>query len=356
MPSASSSPVPSVSVIQAACERIAVRMRDVQERRYYTWMLAVEGIINFSTITGDATWRAFAEQDIAQRNWQPDTKVPWREEPFVSLSWAWANATGDPKRMASYVEGTRDLIRELPRTPDNLITHPRGVARGGGNAVLLDSFQEYAGRMARAAKASGDSSFITECVDQVSKHRALMRDPTTGLWCQGRGWLSGQPMTLSPGTWSRGQGWLLRGLSAATEALPRSDPAYTAIRTIFIEAVDAACARQQPSGMWHALPHRPATESGPEASGTAFIAAAILRAIRTGVLPATPYRDHAWRAISALVPRVDANGMVHDACPGPGPLEKEEPWLVPKFPPGDVHGSGTMLEALVEALRMSKQA
>ena len=30
---------------------------------------------------------------------------------------------------------------ELPRTAEGLITHPRGPFRGGGDAVLLDSFQ-----------------------------------------------------------------------------------------------------------------------------------------------------------------------------------------------------------------------
>lgn len=341
----------AAGTLRAAAERIAARLCARREPHGYTWDLALEAMLGLSAVTGDARWRTAVGEDIARRGWRPEVAVPWRSEPFCCLSWAWAQATGDAHALACFVAESAAIRRELPRTSDGLITHPRGASRGGGDAVLIDSFQEYISRVARAGAVTGDVACFADCVEQVRRHRDLLRDPASGLWHQGRGWLGDRPGELSPGTWSRGQGWILRGLVSALEATPRDTPAFASMQGVLVELAHALCRRQQPSGMWHALPHRPPTQSGPEASGTGLVAAGFLRAIRTGLLPADPYQAHAQRAVAALLPRIDADGLVHDACPGPGPLQVEEPWMVPSFPPGDAHGFGTVLEALVAALR-----
>jgi rhamnogalacturonyl hydrolase YesR len=339
--------------IRAAGERIAARVAaSVTDAGHaYTRDLAMVALLDFAAATGAQRWRTVVADEAARRGWAAGFAVSWRVEPFGSLSWAWLQATGDARARAAFVAESADMRRVLERTPDGLVTHPRGAARGGGVAVLLDSFQEYACRIARAGAVCGEPAFFSDCADQVLRHRDLLRDPDTGLWRQGRGWLGHAPGLLSPGTWSRGQGWLLRGLAAAAQAIPATADEHAMVKDVLVDAVDAACAHQQPSGMWHALPHRPAGASAPESSGTGLIAAAILDSVRTGLLPAEPYRAKALRAVAALLPCVDGTGVVHAACPGPGPLEDETPWLAPAFAPGDPHGPGTVLAALAAALR-----
>lgn len=337
---------PDVAAICAAGVRIAGRVAGFapDTGHAYTRDLALVALLDFAAATGEGRWRAVVGAEVSRRGWTPGFRVPWRSEPFGSLSWAWIQATGDARARTAFIAEADDMRRTLERTADGLVTHPRGASRGGGVAVLLDSFQEYASRVARAG-------FFADCAEQVIRHRQLLRDPATGLWCQGRGWLGDQPERLSPGTWSRGQGWLLRGLVAAAQAIPATAPEHATVARVFGEAVDAACASQQPSGMWHALPHRPSHESVAEASGTGLIAAAILVGVRAGLLPARPYRAHALRAVAALLPCVDGDGVVHAACPGPGPLQDETPWRAARFPPDDPHGPGSVLSALAEALR-----
>lgn len=122
----------------AAAERIALRLNPIPhgQGHAYTWDLALEAMLGLSAATGEDRWRACVEKDIARRGWTPTTRVPWPLEPFCSLTWAWAQATGDARIADNYVVETRAMVRELPRTADGLVTHPRGESRGGGHAIL----------------------------------------------------------------------------------------------------------------------------------------------------------------------------------------------------------------------------
>jgi len=344
--------LPHVPAIRAAAERIASRVGNGGDPAHaYTRDLALEGVLHLAVLTGDRRWYEVVEAAVSQRGWTAGVRAPWRSEPFCSLSWAWITATSSAAGRSAFCAEAEDMCRTLERTADGLVTHPRGASRGGGVAVLLDSFQEYASRVARAGAWLGNVELFADVAEQATKHRDLLRDPVSGLWCQGRGWIADRPHQLSPGTWSRGQGWLLRGLVAAVQAIPTTAPAHATVKAIFVQAAEAVRACQQTSGMWHALPHRPASDSVAESSGTGLIAAALLDGIRSGIVPIEGYRECAMRAVAALVPRVDGAGVVHDACPGPGPLQEEAPWLVPHFPPGDPHGAGCVLAALTAALR-----
>jgi unsaturated rhamnogalacturonyl hydrolase len=209
--------------------------------------------------------------------------------------------------------------------------------------------------MARAGALSHDNAYFAEAARQLRLYRSLVRDPQTGLWHQGRGWINGQPEAISPGVWSRGHGWLLRGLTAALAVMPRDSAEYREMQQTLVELTDALLARQQPSGMWHCLLDRPPTASPAESSGTAMIATALARASREGTLSGDKYRDAARRAFQALPAYVDAAGVVLSVSPGPGPLESETPWLVDSFPPGNDHGTFALMFAAAESVRAQRQ-
>ena len=221
--------------------------------------------------------------------------------------------------------------------------------------MLLDSMQEYTARMARAGAMTGEVAYFAEAAKQIRLYRSIVRDPKTGLWHQGRGWLKDQPAGISPGTWSRGHGWLLRGLTAALAEMPRESNEYREMQTTLVELADALLSRQQPSGMWHCLLDRPPEASPAESSGTAMIATALARASREGTLAGDKYRDAARRAFAALAAYVDSDGVVLSVSPGPGPLESEEPWLVDNFPPGNDHGTFALMYAAAESVRFNRK-
>ncbi len=301
---------------------------NVSDRGNYIRDLALEGLVHWSTATGDPRWIQHVDGVVRGKG---TPSVEWRHEPFGSVTWAWASARGDRAVLDAWVDSTLHCVDEVPRSADGLFVHPRGPQPGDGNAVLIDSMQEHVCRLARAAAHSGEQTLAALAVDQMRLHRSLLRDPGTGLWSQGRGWLRDDPQRLSPGAWSRGHGWLMRGFVAAAEILPPSWHERQAFVDVIRELATALLAIQDTDGWWHAMLSRPWAGSGIEASGTAMIAAGMARAVRAGILPADPYAASARRAAAVVATRVGPDGVVADVCPGPGPLAEEGPWLAPSF-------------------------
>ena len=339
----------------AAGERVANRfVKENHADRNYRVDLALEGWLAFGAATGQAKWRAHVFAVLAQRGMQPGSPASYRSQPFSCLTFALYRATGDRAWLPVFLGETELCRRERPRSPEGAVMHPRGSERGGGDAMLIDAMQEFAARMARAGAVSGDAGYYRESAAQFRVYRQILRDARTGLWSQGRGWLGGQPGALSPGAWSRGHGWLLRGLTAALAELPRDSAEFGELQGYLRELAGALLPLQQPDGTWHALLHRPAADSPPDASGTAMIAAAFSRAWREGWLPEARVREAAQKAFAALPAFVDAAGVVSSVSPGPGPLESETDYLVQAFPPGNDHGVFSLLFAAAESARLAK--
>jgi len=315
----------------------------------YTRDLGLEAMLEFSVASNTPAYAAYVQEICRMRGVTPTTPISYAVQPFSCLTFEMYLHTKDPHWLPGFIEQTSLWRREEVRSEENAVTHPRGPQRGGGQAILIDSLQCYASRMAAAGSVTGDKSFFQECVDQYRIHRHLLRSPATGLWSQGRGWLAAGDKRLSPGAWSRGHGWLIRGLEKSLRYLPPGSPYAVEMTGWLHELADALLAVQSSCGMWHTLLHRPVGESLPDSSGTGMIAAHLGLAWHNGWLSETRYRDAALRALNALPEYVSADGTVLSASPGPGPLETEEPWLAKSFPAGELHGTFAVLFAATTA-------
>lgn len=334
-------------------ERIARRIltEDNIERNYRA-DLALEALLELGSATGKPEYRAHVLSVLERRGVKPETRVPWRSQPFGCLTFAVFRATGDRAWLPGFLAETELCRKEIRRSPEGAITHPRGAQRGGGEALLIDAMQAYAARMTDAGAVTGEAAWSREAVEQYNLYRSLLRDSRTGLWSQGRGWVGDQPAALSPGAWSRGHGWLLRGLTACLAETPPDSAGHARLRELLHEFFEALAPLQKPDGMWPTLLHRPASESPPDSSGTAMMAAAFSRAWREGWLPDPRARDCARRAFAALPGFVDADGIVLSTSPGPGPLESETDYLATEFPPGNDHGTFAIIFAAAESARL----
>lgn len=336
----------------AAARRVASRIvKEASPVANYRNDLAWESLLAFSTASSEPEWRNFVYEMLPKRGLRPDSPVSYLQEPFGSLTYALYADSKDPQWLSGFLGETKRCRQEMPRSSDGLVMHPRGEQRGGGDAVLLDSMQEYVARMARGGVHLGDPSYIREAAEQLRLHRDLLRNPATGLWSQGRGWLSRGSATLSPGAWSRGHGWVVRGITLSLAVLPGDSPEAAEMRDILADMATALLAVQRPDGLWPTLLHRPHAESPSDTSGTALIATAFSRACREGWLEGSAFQESAQRAFRALPAWVDDDGLIQGVSPGPGPLESEDDYLVASFPPGNDHGLFTVIFAAAEALR-----
>ena len=316
--------------------------------------LALEALLRLAKATDRPRYRTFVFEEVKRSGLTPQSTISYRAQPFGSLTFLLAEESGDRAWLDQFVKESNAYRRKVPRTPEGAITHPRGKKRGGGDAVLIDALQEYASRMARAGQATGDETYFAEAVRQFRVYRAIVRDPETGLWSQGRGWISDDPDRLSPGAWSRGHGWLIRGMVETLRHLPPESAEAKELRGYLKELADALLPLQQPSGLWHTLLHRPPGDSPAEVSGTALISGYLGVALAEGFLQGKRYEQAAEKAYAALPAYVREDGVIESVSPGPGPLMEEEPWARPSFPPGDEHGPFALFTAATGQRRLAE--
>lgn len=301
----------------------------------YTLDLALEAMLEVDRVAGCPELRDYVLEIVAKRGWPNESPV-YTAQPFCHLNYKVYEMTGDEAYVQPFIAESARYRKEVTRSPEGAITHK---PQEPGRYLLIDQLQDYASRMARTGKLTGDESYYAECAEQFRIYRSIVRDPETGLWCQGRGWLD-DPMELSPGAWSRGQGWLIRGLVDSLCALPRDSREFAEVRGYLRELADALIAVQGPDGMWHQLVDLPPEKSTPDTTGTGLIIYNFARALDEGFLDDPAVRESAEKAFDALTQYVTPEGIILQASPGPGPLRSIEPYLGKdgKIEDGKSHG------------------
>lgn len=314
----SSSSVPG-GVAQRVAKRVMLRE---QVWGSYALDLALEAMLEFDRAADCPELHDYALGVVAKRGW-PDESPVYTAQPFCHLNYAVYEVTGDAKYIQPFVSESARYRNEVTRSPEGAITHKVDEP---GRYLLIDQLQDYASRMAQTGKLTGDKTYFAECAEQFRIYRSIVRDPETGLWCQGRGWLD-DPMELSPGAWSRGQGWLMRGLVNSLCALPPDSLEFSEVQGYLQEVAEALVAVQAPDGMWHSLLHLPPKQSAPDSSGTGLIIYNLARALDEGFLNDPCFRISAERAVASLMNYVTPEGLILQVCPAPGPLKSIEPYL-----------------------------
>jgi len=135
--------------------------------------------------------------------------------------------------------------------------------------------QEYASRLSKTGYLTHDTVLFRECVNQFLIYEKILRNESTGLWCQGRGWCNDRSK-LAQGAWSRGHGWLLRGIVTTMLYLPEK---YKQELQPILERVSYSLLNtQSKSGMYHILLDLPNEDSAPDVSGVGMIAESVMLA------------------------------------------------------------------------------
>ena len=310
--------------------------------RNYNNDMVFEALLMLDRLTCKNLYTDRVLQAVKLRGQLPWIGFDYLGEPFSSLTYELYLSTGDRRYLDRFIAHSLKIRETSSTSPEGGVALYRKPA---GQYLLIERVQHYAVRMARLGVHTHDPAFFDEAADQFEIYRSILRDPETGLWSQGRGWLP-DPMALSPGAWSRGQGWLLWGMVETLRVIPRDLGAYKRLKIYFQETLDAVIAVQGDGGMWRQLLHLPQDDSYPDSSGTALIAYSLATAIDLGIV-GDDYLPPLRRALSALRDNVTVSGKVLSVSEGPGPLVSIDPWLHTPGLDGDPHGASTLLLALV---------
>ena len=343
--------------LREAGTRLSERiLEDPISRLNYRYGLGLEAALEFAAATNNDSLRRRVLQKAKSLGATSDANISWKQEPFGCLTHAIYRATDDKSWLTGFLNQSVAMKRNIWRDANNVVLHPRGSSRGGGNAMLIDAMQEYSARLSRAAAASKNKTqrdeLFTEIAWQWTEYQKQLCDHNTGLWSQGKGWLGDHPDMNSPGAWSRGHGWLLRGLVATLDSLPPSTKVTHQVLSIYQELCASLMPLQQTDGSWHTLLNRMPSESPIDISGTAMISTAFSQGWRRGWLKDNQYFDAASKTFKMMPNYVNKAGQVISVSPGPGPLQSEANYLTESFPIDNDHGVFSVLFAAAEAERL----
>lgn len=213
------------------------------------------------------------------------------------------------------------LIHHLPKTQENGFQHVVS-AIGNRDGVALNNGQLWVDTLVMAVlflnmagRRYHKPEWEHEALHQILLHIKYLYDKQTGLFYHG--WSFERNDNFGGVFWCRGNSWFTYGIMDYIETC--QDSINPGIRAFLIDTfkaqVKALLSLQAPSGLWHTV--LTDNTSYEEVSGSAAIAAGIIKGMKAGILDAScqPAVD---RAIEAICRNIADDGTVLNVSAGTG--------------------------------------
>ena len=196
---------------------------------------------------------------------------------------------------------------------------------------------------------TNDQRWIDQGVEQALGYVRILQQPD-GLFDHFG--LEGSSQTYGH-AWGRGQGWALLGLIEVLDDLPQRHPLRPDLERAAGRLAQAMAAHQREDGSWYAVVDEPS--SGDEPSTSAFMAAGMRRAVRSGLVDrADSIGRAADRALEAALKATDEDGVLTGVSAAVGASTHQSHYAgVPRFfvvP----WGQGPLALAIAERLKGDK--
>ena len=311
----------------------------------YTLDLTLESLLYYDHYTKSDSFTTIVQDVFRKRGISPADTIDYRTQPFCSINFTMGELTGNRLWYHGYIAESYRMKDDGGKSGEGAIM----INHQGKYRILIDYMQEYASRMAKTGYLTGDSLLFSECIHQFMLSEALLKNDTTGLWCQGRGWCT-DTTRLAEGAWSRGHGWLLRGIVTSMLYLPEEKriellPVLERISSSLLNV-------QAKNGMYHILLNLPVNKSAPDVSGTGMIAYYMAIAVKRGWLNEGTFGPSILLATNGMKEFVTTKGEVLNSCKGPGPLCQQEEYI--NYKPGidEKHGFQGVIYGMIAEILM----
>lgn len=227
----------------------------------------------------------------------------------------------DPQYEELCIDRAEWLMNGLPKTRDGGFQHVTS-AIGDRNGVIMNEGELWLDTLfmavlflARMGVKYDRMDWIEEAERQFLIHIKYLYEKKNGLFYHG--W-SFQRMDNFGGIfWCRGNSWFTYGVMAFLEIL--EDKIDGGVRQYLVDTFKAQASAllklQGEDGLWHTV--LTDADSYGEVSGTAAIAAGLLKGIKMGLLSGR-YKSCVERALQAICKNVDEDGTVLNVSAGTG--------------------------------------
>lgn len=211
----------------------------------------------------------------------------------------------------------RDALERAVRYLEHDAHRVDGGLAHNGEQLWDDTLMNSVPLFARYGALFDRPAYLDMAADQVLIHARHLQDERTGLWYHGWDAAAADPANdhMSAAFWARGNAWVAVSITELLALLPADHPKREALRLALDRQLRALVGQQGRSGLWHTVVNR--SDYYTESSGSAGIAAALLRATRAGWT--RPDLAEAGRlARAALRGRVAADGTLTGVSAGTG--------------------------------------
>lgn len=213
------------------------------------------------------------------------------------------------------------LMRCLPRTEERGFQHVTSAngdrlgVRLNENEMWIDTLFMTVLFLNRMGQKYNRQDWIDESIHQVLMHIKYLYDKQSGLFYHG--WTFNERNNFGGIFWCRGNSWFTAGILEYIEMFHGTMNA--GVKEFVVDTykaqVKALKNLQSESGLWHTVLTDPTSYE--EVSGSAAIAAGILKGIKMGILDDS-YLECAVKAVVAIMKNIDKDGTVLNVSGGTG--------------------------------------
>ena len=219
------------------------------------------------------------------------------------------------------IEWANWLLNCIPRTKEGGFQHVTS-ANGDRLGVRLNESEMWIDTLFmtvlflnKMGQKYQNQAWIDESIHQVLLHIKYLYNKETGLFYHG--WSFNRNDNFGGIFWCRGNSWFTLGILDYVEMFKGTLNA--GIKTFIVDTYKAQVNKlkdlQAPSGLWHTVLDD--ETSYEEVSGSAAIAAGMLKGVRLGILDDS-YLECTQKAIKAIVENIDKDGTVLNVSGGTG--------------------------------------
>lgn len=258
----------------------------------------------------------------------------------------------DPEFEALCLDWAKWLMECIPRTYEGGFQHVTS-ANGDRQGVRLNESEMWIDTLFmtvlflnKMGQKYSNQEWIDESIYQVLQHIKYLYDDHTRLFFHG--WSFNRMDNFGGIFWCRGNSWFTLGILDYLNMF--REPLNPAVRRYILNTYKAQVrtlrSLQSETGLWHTVLNDPTSYE--EVSGSAAIAAGILKGIRMGVLD-TDYLPCAEKAINAILDNIAPDGTVLNVSGGTGMGYDADHYKNILIAPM-AYGQSLTILALVEAL------